>query len=184
MSFIPTHALLVAFSGGTLEQFGELVRRIAAHTFDADGSPQLLVTWRPDDDDALVLELPSECFRSPEAKDALGAVLASLGACGVAMVAVISEGWYPVPGTPAFDEHRRSDRSLHEIREAGIDGVGEKLMAWLGDSEAQAAWVAEIERDESSARLARWQLWGSTESRWHAWFRAGVERAERAGADS
>jgi hypothetical protein len=175
--------LFVEFAGGGLEQFGELVRRIAADAFDPDGTPPLLVAWRPEERAALVVEIPAEYFTSPEAKDGLGQVIATSGTDGVAMVAVISESWIARRGSPALEELQRSDRSLAEIRDAGIDGVGECVTAWLGDAARQGTWIAEIERDASGARLGRWELWPDTPSRWHGWFQAGIAFAEREGAD-
>jgi hypothetical protein len=174
----------VDFAGGTLEQFGELVRRIAARTFDPIGSPQLLVAWRPDRRRAVVLPIETGWFQSPQTKDALGEVLAVLGAGGFAMVAMITEGWYALPGSAASEEYASSARSLQEIREAGIEGVGELTMAWIADAETQACWTAEIEREAGGARLGRWELFGHAGSRWYRWFKTGIEFANREGRDA
>ena len=175
--------MLVEFTGGTLEQFGELVRRIAADSFDPEGSPHLLVAWGPGRPGALVIELPGEYFENPEAKDELGQLIAATGASGVELVGLVGEHWYAKAGSPAFEQAQQQTRSLRDLRDAGVDGVTEVVTAWIGDADAQTAWLATIERDASGARLGRWELWSAPGSRWHPWFLAGVEHAKRAHDD-
>jgi hypothetical protein len=175
--------MLAHFAGETLEQFGELVRDIATGTFDLDGSAHLLVACRPHSPVAIVMPIPAQYFQSPETENALGQEVTTLGARGVVMIAIVTEGWYVRPGSAAFEERERSERSLQEMRKSGIEGVGEKVTAWIADAETQAVWTAEIERDASGARLGRWEQLVHAASRWHPWFKVGiVEYGNREGA--